>query len=78
MTRLPDRGQYLHARIEREDNTPLLPLGHPLENLTVHSEVSNFADPLPEPPEGSVEALILKLRRTPMSETGLDPDDGWR
>lgn len=78
MTRLPDRSEYLHGRVEREDNFPLLPLGHPLESMTPHSEASSMADPLPEPPEGSVEAAIWKLRRTPMAETGLDPDDAWR
>lgn len=78
MTRLPDRDQYLHGRIERSDNGPLLPEGHALGPMSGLGQEWNRADPLPEPPDGSVEALILKLRRTPVAETGLDPDDGWR
>lgn len=78
MTRPVDRSEYLHARTERVDNGPLLPEGHPLGPMSGLGQEWNRTDPLPEPPEGSVESLILKIRRTPMAETGLDPDDGWR
>ncbi len=78
MTRLPDRSEYLHSRTERVDNAPIFAEGHPIGDMSVNGAGWNRADPLPEPPEGSVEALILELRRTPMAETGLDPDDNWR
>lgn len=77
MTRPTDRDQYLHARVERADNGPLMDEGHPLGPMSGLGVEWNRADPPPEPPEGSVEGLILKLRRTPMAETGLDPDAGW-